>query len=228
MAKYSLGEIDALAKKATRGAGYSWGIAEETGKAVRWLCAYGFSGAEALANHLTITANQNQNFVPRLVSKNSESIVFANKNSESNICALSCCALVNDLGHQLQSGKTISFDNVLFPLLALPAAGRIAEAYKINVSFSYADKHIICGLDGISIKDSSVEPVEDTPPLLSGFALEKIADVIFTGSDKNIQNTHFPSPKSREIKKEVLDVLEKFAHETYAPATEESRLRGAG
>ena len=29
---WSLGEIEGLAKKATRGAGYSWGLAEEAGR----------------------------------------------------------------------------------------------------------------------------------------------------------------------------------------------------
>jgi len=46
---WSLNEIESLAKKATRGAGRSWGLAEEAGKATRWLCAAGLPGAEALA-----------------------------------------------------------------------------------------------------------------------------------------------------------------------------------
>ena len=37
----SLNEVEATAKKATRGAGYPWGLAEEAGKAVRWLCGAG-------------------------------------------------------------------------------------------------------------------------------------------------------------------------------------------
>ncbi|WP_172978117.1 DUF3726 domain-containing protein [Roseovarius sp. THAF27] len=33
---WSLNEIEALARKPTRGAGYPWGLAEETGRAARW------------------------------------------------------------------------------------------------------------------------------------------------------------------------------------------------
>lgn len=49
---YSLGEVEALSRKAARGAGFSWGMAEDAGKAVRWLCSWGLPGAEALAGYL--------------------------------------------------------------------------------------------------------------------------------------------------------------------------------
>lgn len=50
---YSLAEIAAQARKATRGAGYAWGLADEAGIAVRWLEARGLPGTEALAGLLT-------------------------------------------------------------------------------------------------------------------------------------------------------------------------------
>ena len=53
--RYALAEIEAQARKATRGAGYAWGLAEEAGKAVRWLSARGMPGAEALADLLAET-----------------------------------------------------------------------------------------------------------------------------------------------------------------------------
>ena len=46
---FSLGEIRAMALKATRGAGYPWGLAEEAGQATTWLCAHALPGCEALA-----------------------------------------------------------------------------------------------------------------------------------------------------------------------------------
>ena len=220
MAKYSLGEIDALARKATRGAGYSWGIAEETGKSVRWLSAYGFSGAEALAEHLLISANQHQKLMPKLINDEPDTLKFQNKNNQSSLCALSCCALINDLGHHIQDDKVLSFNQMLFPLLALSAAGRIAEAYEISVLFEYGKTKIICDSKGISLKD--------TPPLLSTFALDELSNVVCKKIPTVSKNTHFPNPQSREIPQKTIDTLEKFAHETYAPATEESRLRGAG
>ena len=52
MSTWSLGETEALARKAARGAGYSWGEAEETGQAVRLLHRFGMDGSAALADLL--------------------------------------------------------------------------------------------------------------------------------------------------------------------------------
>lgn len=49
---WSLGEIEALARKAAHGAGKPWGLAEEAGWAVRWLAQSGLPGPEALAASL--------------------------------------------------------------------------------------------------------------------------------------------------------------------------------
>lgn len=227
MSKYSLGEIDALARKATRGAAYSWGMAEEVGKAVRWLSAYGFLGVEMLAQHLQVTADQSQNFTPCLMNEKTDALLFHNAKNldkqESKLCALSCGSLMNDLGYQIRDDKLLSFNNVFFPLLVLPAAGRIAEAYNITVSFKLEDNIdtiIYCDPDGISIKD--------TPPLLGAFNVNDSCNILCKKEHSAVKNTHFPYPNNREIKKEALEILEIFAHKTYAPDTEESRMRGAG
>ncbi|MEQ9695600.1 DUF3726 domain-containing protein [Shimia sp. SDUM112013] len=46
---FALNEVEAMAKRAARGAGYSWGLAEEAAKATRWLCAQGQDGVGVLA-----------------------------------------------------------------------------------------------------------------------------------------------------------------------------------
>lgn len=54
----SLGELQALCVKATRGAGRAVGVAEDAGRAVRWLCARGHDGAGALIQLLQATDGQ--------------------------------------------------------------------------------------------------------------------------------------------------------------------------
>ena len=49
---FALNEIEAMAKGAARGAGFDWGIAEETGQSVRWLAARGLPGPELLIKTL--------------------------------------------------------------------------------------------------------------------------------------------------------------------------------
>ncbi len=45
----TLAEIDATGRKAARGCGCPWGLAEEAGKSARWLASHGLPGAESLA-----------------------------------------------------------------------------------------------------------------------------------------------------------------------------------
>ena len=44
----SLSEIETTAKRASRAAGYSWGIAEEVGKSIRLSELFGFPGIKHL------------------------------------------------------------------------------------------------------------------------------------------------------------------------------------
>ena len=44
----SLSEIETTAKRASRGAGYSWGIAEEVGKSIRLFELFGFPAIKHL------------------------------------------------------------------------------------------------------------------------------------------------------------------------------------
>lgn len=55
MIALSLGEAEALARKAARGAGRSWGMAEEFGRAVRWLEGSGLPAMALLATLLART-----------------------------------------------------------------------------------------------------------------------------------------------------------------------------
>lgn len=50
--KVSLNQIEQTARKAARGAGLAWGLADEVGRAMRWLHTYGLNGAALLAAHL--------------------------------------------------------------------------------------------------------------------------------------------------------------------------------
>ena len=48
----TLSEIDTTSKRATRGAGFTWGIAEEVGKNMRLLELFGLSGIKNLNKFL--------------------------------------------------------------------------------------------------------------------------------------------------------------------------------
>ena len=52
----SFGEVAALAKRATRGAGYDWGACEDASAATEWLSRHGLPGVEALSQALSTEA----------------------------------------------------------------------------------------------------------------------------------------------------------------------------
>lgn len=64
---WSVGESGALALKAARGAGMSWGQAEEASFAVRWLQQRGAPGVEALANYLANSGTDSTVACPLLI-----------------------------------------------------------------------------------------------------------------------------------------------------------------
>ena len=68
----SLSEIETTAKRATRAAGFSWGIAEEVAKGIRLLELFGFPGIK----------NLNQYYVDRAKDEY-ESLNLINKNNKS-------------------------------------------------------------------------------------------------------------------------------------------------
>ena len=115
----SLNEIDSLAKKATRGAGYAWGVAEEAGRAVRWLESRGLPGLMSLH---------------RLLERGST--------AGSALIAGTSFA---DRAHEIAQGKSLAATAVTEPLLVVPfaaAAARLAgrdldlagEGFRLRIS----------------------------------------------------------------------------------------------
>ena len=104
---FSLNEIEATAKRAARGAGYSWGLAEEAAKATRWLCARGIDGTRALAELLPLGLAQTPStHVPEQLQG-----TWAGSGA---LCPLATGALLSDLANQL-TGDPVTMQDVATP-----------------------------------------------------------------------------------------------------------------
>ncbi len=207
---YSLNEIEALAKKASRGAGLSWGMSEEAGKAVRWLVSNGLSGTEALAALLT----ENDGKTPGEVApKSLEGTWSAGSGS---LCPLASGAALNDCADRILEGQGIEMDRVAHPLLVLPFAGWAAIHLGSVLVVSWETLRI--GTDGWAVwiddKDNCVSVA--TPVRLNCRPGGDLASPMTTPALRGV------------IAPDVMRTLSTFAHRTYAPATEASRLLGAG
>ena len=124
----SLSEIDTTSKRASKAAGFSWGIAEEIGKAIRSLELFGLPGVINLNLYLKKIKKNH----PKKINK----IGKENKNKET--CPIYCGVAFLDQCKQLETLEIIKFYNVNYPLLILPFISKASEILgkKILVQFN--------------------------------------------------------------------------------------------
>lgn len=200
---FALNEIEATAKRATRGAGYDWGLAEDASKAVRWLCAQGLDGAGALAALLS------SGFAADLSCHRPRSLGGAWRGEEA-LCPLATGAALSDCASQLAQAP-IQMGPVAQPLLVVPFAAMAARRLKGCVTVTAEGFSAVT--DGAAIR-------------ITGALSDSTADLQVAAGGV------LEAPRSGQSRAEpdaaAWDTLNQFAHKTYAPATEQSRLLGAG
>jgi len=124
----SLSEIDTTSKRASKAAGFSWGVAEEIGKGIRNLELFGLPGIINLNLYLKKIKENH----PKKINK----IIKENKSKE--LCPIYCGVAFLDQCKQLEILKIIKFYNVNYPLLMLPFINRASEIVgkKILIKFN--------------------------------------------------------------------------------------------
>jgi len=124
----SFSEIDTTSKRASKAVGFSWGIAEEIGKAIRNLELFGLPGIINLNLYLKKIKKNH----PEKVNK----IEKVNKNKE--LCPIYCGVAFLDQCKQLETLKTIKFYNVNYPMLIVPFINKASEILgrKILIQFN--------------------------------------------------------------------------------------------
>ena len=199
---YSLNEVQAMAKGAVRGAGYDWGLAESTGRAIRWLCRYGVNGVHALATLL----EQNLSgcslpFAPQDFKDDQK--------TPAQICPLQAGTAFSDFS--AQKGPEVAMKNVCVPVLMLPFIARVAHRQGLC---------LVTSCDGIhaSTNGASLWLTQDLPNTAQRFSV-CIGDPV--GHPSATCHRSFARVEDWER-------LNSFSLRTCAPASEESRLRGAG
>ena len=154
----SLSEIDTTSKRASKAAGFSWGVAEEIGKAIRSLELFGLPGIK----NLNLYLNKIEKNHPEKINK----IGKENKNKE--LCPIYCGVAFLDQCQKLEILKKIKFYNVNYPILILPFISKASEILgkKILIQFNNCsflmnfnksilsknfDKQVINSVDEVSI-----------------------------------------------------------------------------
>lgn len=207
---HSLNEIEALSKRAARGAGLSWGMSEEASKACRWLASHDFPGVTLLADVLT----QNDKTPHSKVAPVSLDGIW--KTPCGPLCPLAAGAALNDCADRLVPGHTIKMSNVSYPLLVLPFAAWASLHISAPVTVSWLNIQIDTDGTNIWIDNPKGELGVPTAGALTCARTNQMDD---RATAPALRGKVCPSAWAR---------LGSFAHRTYAPATPESRRLGAG
>lgn len=207
---WSLNEIESLAKKAARGAGYSWGLAEEAGKATRWLCAAGLPGDKILAQWL----QENDGCHYEGHCPDCAGLTWRAKSNV--LCPLSTGAALCDRANVLSSQSNITLQNVAHPLLLIPYLASASDISGRSVTINWP---------GASMCRAKRQTwIEATPEALAASSAGEVKVCFDQGAEGNRVQRCYRGTLSEESKSILMD----FAHRTYAPDTPESRLAGAG
>ena len=125
---YSLSEIEITSKRASKAAGYSWGMAEEIGKATSSLELFGLQGVKNLNLYLNIIKEKH----PEKIFK----IERVNKYDE--LCPIYCGVAFLDQVQEIEPLRKITFYNLSYPILILAfiSSASAVLGKKILVQFS--------------------------------------------------------------------------------------------
>ncbi len=125
----SLSEIETTSKRATRAAGFSWGIAEEVGKGIRLMELFGFPGIKNLNEYFKIISKKKFENL-NLITKKTYSSKFG-------FCPIILGVNFLDQIRTIEKLNKIKFDKIIHPLLILPFLSRSSEIIgkKIHIKF---------------------------------------------------------------------------------------------
>ena len=201
----SLNEIEGLSYKAARGAGMSWGLAEEAAFATRWLAVRDANWGRSL---IALLERHGDTAAPAL-----RELEMSSSRAGVAMCPIHAGAAVADL---LPFNNRMTLHDVLLPVWLLPFAERIARA-TLNVELTWSTG--VC-----SVRADAPLPLSasELPERLEWLRIERRASNRTDSATRSAIPAGVPADPGDWAK------LETWAHRTYVPASLKSRLAGAG
>lgn len=205
-------ETEVLCLKAARGAGYSWGLAEEAGVAAGQLWAQGIDGAAAVLACLAL-AVEHRPETQLILAQGHWSAA-----QRRTLCPIVTGTTLLDYA-LLESGplaRPTRIDAVHQPVLLLSFLARAAQLAERTICVEWSGGAFDIGADTALIGAE-----------YHNFACAPHTDCV-------IQSTERPAPprasthKTAATSRETVAALNVYAMKTTVPATAQSRLSGAG
>ena len=195
----SSSEIITVSKRATKAAGYSWGVAEEVGKNIDVLELIGIAGIENLKSYLSDIKTKTP-IGPNVIESQ-------NKIDNESLCPILTGVCLIDDFKNIEILKEINFYNVNFPLLMIPFISRLSFLIGKRVSIEIDEYKFKFNLDKYMFSNSDI----------NSLILE---------NTKNVKIEVFENEDS--FSQEVWDELYKLSTDTFVEENEKLKSTAAG
>ena len=194
----SLSEIDTTSKRASRAAGYSWGISEEVGKNIRMLEMFGLPGIKNLNDFYKKKKEQQfENLI--LISAENKTIKF-------EFCPIIAGTSFLDQIKSLENLKEIKFEKIAYPLLFLPFASRASEVIGKRLFLKLDNKEFLLNFNN---------------NIYSNFLKNEIIDMANVASIRFLENSDTFSEKE-------WNEIYKISEDTFVEESDSLKQKGAG
>ena len=195
----SFSEIDTTAKRASKAAGFAWGVAEEVGKHMRNLEMFGLPGVKNL-NLYFKKIKKNPLEKPKKIEKKNKPIF-------KEFCPIYCGTLFLDNCKKLERLKLIKFCNVSYPLLLLPFLSRSSDVVGKKISVKYEKNSFLLNFDKTIFSNN----------INNNKIISKAKEITIEFLENN---NSFSTKEGKE--------LYKLSEETFVKETESLKKKGAG
>ena len=151
----SLSEIETTSKRATRAAGFSWGVSEEVGKCIRLLELFGLPGIKNLNSYYNEKKFNNFEGL-KLINKE-------NRPQKNSFCPINLGISFLDQIRTIETFKNCSFKNIAYPILFLPFLSRASEVIGKKMIFNFDKNQYLLNFN----TSISLNFTEDQCPLIA-------------------------------------------------------------
>jgi len=146
--KVTLAEVESYLRKAAQATGLGWGLAEEAGKAARWLAAFDLPGPEISLAHLQqLDGRDYKKYFPANIDTRWQA-------QGDYLCPIVSGAALADRAGQMLAGTEFKLGEIAYPLLLVATIGQAARYHKTTFTTSWANIRVNCYENGIRIEGS--------------------------------------------------------------------------
>lgn len=211
----SLNEVEQIARKAAKGNGLPWGVADEVAKSVRWLQAFGI---DAISPFETVLRQLDHNHAQQYSSQTLNGIWQAPSKTLSPL--LVGVSLSDCLG--LLKVQRIVTAEIRYPILAAGFLGQAALRKRDALEIGWDDVVLKLYRNEMIV---SGDMAKLTAAKAKSLYCQACSDMTFNNAKSQQMELHVGDT---EVNAQAYQQLEVAVFKTYVEATEESRLHGAG